>query len=126
MTLRRRERGAIALESVIIWPTVILALVVVMQGALWFHARNVALGAAQEGARVASAESRGDGAARAASFIADAGGTSVMTVKSVTQSDGATTVTVTVTGRAPSLVPGLSGPKVSHSATAPLKGWTTR
>lgn len=124
MPALRRERGAIALESVIIWPTIIAAIVALIQGALWFHAQNVAQAAAQEGARAASAEVRADGAARAATFINDAGGQAVMTIQSIKQSDTAATVTVTVTGRAPSVIPGMPGPRLARSSTAPLKRWT--
>ncbi|NED96857.1 pilus assembly protein [Phytoactinopolyspora alkaliphila] len=126
MTPRPRERGSIALEQVIIWPVVIATIVAIIQGALWFHARNVALSAAQEGARAASVETRGDGAAHAKAFIAAAGGTKVMTGANVSQHDTGTTVTVTVSGSAPSLVPGMAGPSFSQSSTAPLKRWTTR
>ncbi|NDL60206.1 TadE family protein [Phytoactinopolyspora mesophila] len=123
---KRNERGSVALESVIVWPLVLAALFAIIQGGLWFHARNVALGAAQEGARVASAESRGDGAARASAFISNAGGPKIMSSWSTSQSSTASVVTVTVTGRAPSVLPGVSGPKVTQSSTAPLREWTTR
>ncbi len=113
------------LETAIVYPAILLAFFAIIQGGLWFHARNIALGAAQEGARVASAETRGDGAARAAEFIADAGGADVLTVHRIDQSTStaAATVTVTVTGHSLSLLPGVDM-TVTQSSTAPLKRWT--
>lgn len=120
-----RERGSVTLETAIVYPAILLAFFAIIQGGLWFHARNIALGAAQEGARVASAETRGDGAARAAEFIADAGGADVLTVHRIDQSTStaAATVTVTVTGHSLSLLPGVDM-TVTQSSTAPLKRWT--
>jgi hypothetical protein len=57
-TLRERlrrggpETGATT-ELVITFPVLLLLILVIVQGGLWFHARNVALTAAQEGARSA-------------------------------------------------------------------------
>lgn len=118
------ERGSITLESVVIWPTVLFAIFAIIQGGLWFHARNVALGAAQEGARAASVEARGDGEGRAHEFISDAGGTSVITVDGISQTTTGDIVTITITGRAPSLFPGLPGPAVTQHHSAPLRGWS--
>ncbi|RIQ12225.1 TadE family protein [Jiangella rhizosphaerae] len=118
----RTERGAATLETVVVWPAVFLIFLTILHAGFWFHARNIAIGAAQEGARVASAQSRGDGAARAAEFISDAGGDDVLTVTDIRQSETADTVTVTVTGYSESFVPGLEI-TVTQSSTAPLKGW---
>ena len=120
----RVERGAVTLETVVIWPTILAAIFAIIQGGLWFHARNVALGAAQEGARAASVESRGDGAERAAEFISDAGGPGVITISDITQVESGDIVTITVTGRAPSVLPGVDGPSVTQRHSAPLRGWS--
>ncbi|NEE01173.1 pilus assembly protein [Phytoactinopolyspora halotolerans] len=102
-------------------PVVLLMIWLIVQGGLWWHARNVALGGAQEGARAASAQTRADGAARATEFITRAGGLDIDTVAQTSDGD---TVTITVTGRSPSLIPGMDL-SVTESSTAPLKGWTT-
>lgn len=101
-----RDRGAGSVEVVVLLPLVFLMLFAMVQGGLWFHARAVALGAAQEGARVAAAEdsTAGAGIAAATSFVADAG-TGVVLDPSVTGSRTATTATVSVSGQAQSLVP---------------------
>ena len=51
---RRRlsgERGAASVELAVTFPVVLLLVMTLIQAALWFHARSLALGAAQEGAR---------------------------------------------------------------------------
>ena len=52
-----------------------------MQAALFYHARTVAIAAAQEGARAAGGENgrESDGVRAANAFIADAGGDDVLT-----------------------------------------------
>jgi Flp pilus assembly protein TadG len=116
-----RDRGASSVEVVVFLPLVFLLLFAMVQGGLWFHARAVALGAAQEGARVAAAETStaGAGIAAATSFIADAG-TGVVLNPVVAGSRTATTATVTVTGKAQSLVP-LLNPSVAQSASFPTE-----
>lgn len=116
-----RDRGAGSVEVVVILPLVLLLLFAMVQGGLWFHARAVALGAAQEGARVAAAEdsSAGAGISAASSFVADAGAGVVLN-PSVRGSRSATTATVTVTGQAQSLVPFLN-PALTQSASFPTE-----
>jgi Flp pilus assembly protein TadG len=116
-----RDRGASSVEVVVLFPLVFLLLLGMVQGGLWFHARAVALGAAQEGARVAAAETStaGAGIAAATSFIADAG-SGVVVDPAVTGSRTGTTATVTVTGQAQSLVPFLN-PSVAQSASFPTE-----
>jgi hypothetical protein len=50
------ERGSVALEMALAIPALMLIVLGLLQFGLWYHARQVALGAAQEGARVAAAE----------------------------------------------------------------------
>lgn len=119
---RNRDRGSLVVETALLLPIVLLVVWLIVQGGLWWHARNVALGGAQEGARAASAQTRGDGAARATEFITRARG---MTIAAVTQSQDTDTVTITVVGHSPSLIPGVEL-TVTQSSTAPLKDWTTR
>jgi hypothetical protein len=96
----------------------------IIQGALWFHARNLALGAAQEGVRVASAEGGAGGAERAHQFVRDLTGGTLIRDLDVSESATGEAVTITVTGKAPSLVPGVSGVAVRQSATAPVERFT--
>ncbi len=123
----REERGSGSLELVVVFPAVLLLIFGVLQGALYYHARNVALAAAEEGLRDARVENASGqaGVQRAESFLADAGGTGVLNSSAVTASRSATQVTVTVTGSAPSVLPGLGGFAVSQSASGPVERVTT-
>jgi hypothetical protein len=93
-----------------------------MQAALFYHARTVAIAAAQEGARAAGGENgqAADGVSAASSFIADAGGDDVLTGTSATANRTATRVTVTVTGRSLSVIPGWH-PEIVQSASLPVE-----
>lgn len=57
----RDERGASSLELALLTPVLLLTIMLVIQFAFAFHARHVALAAAQEGARVARAYPGDDG-----------------------------------------------------------------
>lgn len=50
---RSKDRGASAIELALLTPIILLTITAAVQFALLFHARHVALAAAQEGARVA-------------------------------------------------------------------------
>lgn len=118
------ERGSSAVQSAILFPIVLLLVFGIIQGALWYHARHIALGAAQEGARAASAENGAGGEQRAREFVSQlAGGTLIRDLNVIGTATGET-VTITVVGNAPSLVPGVSGLTVQQSATAPIEQFT--
>jgi Flp pilus assembly protein TadG len=124
---RRGERGSISLELVVVFPVLLAIVFGVVQGALYFHARNVALAAAQEGARAAGAEhgTAGDGGTAAWSFLTQAGGAEVMTQLDVSPHRSATVASVTVSGRALSVLPGIPGFTVSQTADRPVERFTT-
>lgn len=48
-----RERGVAAVELAVLMPVILAVALLIVQVALWFHARQVAEAAAREGARVA-------------------------------------------------------------------------
>jgi Flp pilus assembly protein TadG len=102
------DSGALTLSYVIVFPAVLIALLFIVQAALYFMAHNLALAAAQQGADVAREYNSTDGAGSAAalSLIRQDGSGMLETERAVaTRTD--TTVTVTVSGQAWSLVPGL-------------------
>ena len=105
---RRDERGSVTIQMVFLMPALYAVMFLGLQGALYYHARTVALAAAQEGAREAGSETgtRDTGVATANTFLHDAGGSDVMTSTSVSASRTATTATVTVTGTSLSVIPG--------------------
>lgn len=121
------ERGEASIQMAIVFPFVILVTVAVVQASMWFFARNIALTAAREGvaaARVYQAPEDA-GAARARETLSRIAGYSLTQSTVSTSGSSATEVRVTVTGTAPSLIPGLSGLGVSQSAGAPRERWTT-
>ena len=122
---RRGERGSVSIELVIILPTLFAVMFLGMQAALYYHARTVAIAAAQEGARAAGGEQgkTSDGIAAATSFVDDAGGDDVLIGASASANRTATVATVTVEGQSLSVIPGWS-PVVRQSATVPVERLT--
>lgn len=119
---RSRERGSVTVELIILLPALFTVMFLGLQAALFHHARAVAIAAAQEGAHAAATEHgrQADGITAATTFIADAGGTDVLTTSHATATRSATTVTVTVRGRSLSVIPGWS-PQVVQSASLPVE-----
>ena len=114
-----------SIELVILLPALFAVMFLGMQVALVYHARTVAIAAAQEGARAAGAE-RGresDGVGAANDFIAEAGGDEVLTGTSTSADRTATTATVTVTGFSLSVIPGWKV-RITQSATVPVERLT--
>ena len=116
------DRGSATLQIVVLMPALFLLMFTGMQGALIYHARTVAIAAAQEGARNAAAQysSAAAGDVAAEQFIASAGGAGVLRGVTVTTSWDATTVSVVVTGTTMSVVPGWT-PRIVQSASAPVE-----
>lgn len=110
------------MELTIVFPVVLLLVMTLIQAALWFYARSVALGAAQEGARQGrlqpASTARADTAAQA--FL-DRTARDLLTARSVTVAGSPTTIDVTVTGTSISLFPGLSGWSVTQTAAGPIE-----
>lgn len=122
--LRQHERGSMTLELVILMPALLLALFMIVQVGLWVNAREVALHAAAHGSAAATVEHGDDdlGSSAALSYVDQVG---ALTDAAVDVDSTATQVTVTVTGQAPSIIPGLPLPAVTQSSTSPIERWTT-
>ena len=122
---RRDERGSVSIQLVILLPALFAVMFLGMQAALFYHARTVAIAAAQEGARAAGGESgkESDGVQAANAFLADAGGNDVLTGATTTAKRTATTVTVVVQGHSLSVIPGWS-PVVRQVASVPVERLT--
>lgn len=114
-----------SIQLVILLPALFAVLFLGMQAALFYHARTVAIAAAQEGARAASAETGtgNDGVDAATAFVDEAGGDDVLEGAAATASRSTTTVTVTVTGFSLSVIPGWS-PRIVQSASLPTERLT--
>jgi Flp pilus assembly protein TadG len=121
-TAVQRERGSSSIQMVILMPALFSIMFLGMQGALYYHARTVAIAAAQEGARAAGSQNgtAAEGVSAASSFVSDAGGRDVLPGAHMTGGRSATIATVTVTGTSLSVIPGWS-PAVSQSAFVPVE-----
>lgn len=102
------DRGSAAVELVLLTPLLMVCVLVVVQFALWQHARHVLLAAAQEGARAARAQgaTAGDGRKRAYDYIEQLG-PDLVTSPVVEVDRGVDAVTVRIRGQAVNIVPGL-------------------
>ena len=121
---RRRsgERGAASVELAVTFPVVLLLVMTLIQAALWFYARSIALGAAQEGAREGRVQPASTARAQsAAEGFLDQTARDLLNGRDVTVAGSATSIEVTVTGTSLSLVPGLSGWSVTQTAVGPVE-----
>jgi Flp pilus assembly protein TadG len=96
------------IELVLLTPLLMVSVLIVVQFALWQHARHVVLSAAQEGARVARAQgaSAEDGRLRAYDYIGQLG-PDLVSSPVVEVDRGLDTVTVRIRGQAVNIVPGV-------------------
>ncbi|MBK6013541.1 pilus assembly protein [Streptomyces sp. MBT53] len=110
----------------IVFPFILLATIAVIQASMWYYAREIALTAAREGLTAARAyqASPADGTARAQDVLARSAGDSLRGYGVSAANDGQR-VRVRVSGTALSMIPGLSGLKITQSASGPVERWTT-
>ncbi len=103
---RRRVRAQSIVEVAVTFPLLILAGVGVIQFALWMHAEGVVTAAVQDGARVASSETRtlADGHAAAAALLRDGLGPTALLVNVISTED-ATAVRFEAAGNLPAIFP---------------------
>lgn len=120
----RNERGAASIELVILLPALFAVMFLGMQAALYYHARTIAIAAAQEGARAAGAEdaTSTDGRRSARAYLNDVGG-DALTSSRVSVTRTGTAATATVTGRSLSVLPGWR-PRVRQSASVTIERLT--
>lgn len=106
---REGERGDANISAVLLWPAVLAIVWLSLQTGLWMFARQVALSAAEQGAQAARAQpvstARADTAATG--FMA-AAGRGLVTDPAVTTSITGGSMRVQVTGKAISLLPGVT------------------
>ena len=118
--IREDDGGALILSYVAVLPFVFLFLMVVIQAAFWFLARDTALAAARQGADAARALNapRSAGPAAALAFVRAVGAGYLQDPRATASGSSGTTVSITVSGHVPSFVPGLVV-SVSETAQAP-------
>ena len=112
-------------ELVILLPALFAVMFLGLQAALFYHARTVAIAAAQQGARATGGEhgNEFDGVRAAAASIQNAGGDDVLPGATTTATRTATTATVVVRGQSLSVIPGWS-PLVRQVASVPVERLT--
>jgi Flp pilus assembly protein TadG len=116
------ERGAASVELAVTFPVVLLLVMTLIQGALWFYARSIALGAAQEGAREGRVQPASPARAQlAAEGFLDQTAQDLLTGRDVAVNGTPSSIEVTVTGTSLSLFPGLSGWSVTQTAVGPVE-----
>ncbi len=120
--LPRGDRGDAIIQHVVLFPILLLFTFAIIQVGVYFHARNMALAAAETGVRegriAASAQVGGQAAQDYLDQIANA------TFTEVTVSTTGSTITevqVTVIGSVPSIFAGLWPLDVSQSARGPIE-----
>jgi Flp pilus assembly protein TadG len=112
----------VSVELVVVFPTLLALIFIVVQAGLHYYARSVALAAAQEGARAAAAQDATTAAGeQAATTFVDRAGAELLSGARVSATRSAQAVTVVVSGRSLSLVPGYDGFPVSQQASAPVE-----
>jgi hypothetical protein len=106
----RRDAGALILTYVIVVPVFMLAVMVIIQGALWYLAREAALAAARQGVDAERVRGAAPGAGpRAALAFARNDASGYLLGPSATDSGSTpTTIQIRVTGHVPTFVPGLA------------------
>ena len=117
------------LELTVLFPVLLLLIFGVIQGALYFHGRNVALAAAEQGLRSGRVDGVPDPATLAdqqtRQFLTDTGELdNLLGLQIVPVLDG-NQLRVTVTARTVSLLPGVPGPRVSQTAAGSLERYST-
>ncbi len=118
---RRGDEGSTVVEAVLLVPVLMVVLLLVIQCALWAHAAQVAQLAASQGDQVARSLGGGTAAGAAEARSVTGGPGSDLETSSVAVDVMADEVArVTVTGRALSIVPGLSLP-VSSVEIGPIQ-----
>lgn len=111
------EHGAATVELTIIFPIVLLLIFGIVQTAVWYHGRTLAMLAAQDALRATQAlnGTTEDGRTEAAQALASNGATGFLTEPTVTVTRTRTSATVTVTARSLALLPGTSLPITQHA-----------
>jgi Flp pilus assembly protein TadG len=122
---RRPDSGALILGYVIIVPAFLLAMMVVTQAALWYLARSAALAAARQGVDAARVMHSTPAAGRSAArdFAQRSASGYLLGPSASTAGSTGTTIKITVSGHAPSLVPGLPI-RISQVAEGPVERFT--
>jgi len=121
----QNDGGALSLGYVIIFPAFLLALMLMIQGSVWYLAREAALAAARHGADIARVKgtSPAAGASAAMQFVRSAAPGFLHSPSAWPLCPCSRTVTITVSGHVPVIFPGFTL-TVTQSAQAPIEKFT--
>ncbi len=124
--LRQRLRGdrgdANTVQQVLLFPVLLLFFFALVQGGLYWHARNMALTAAESGVREGRiAGSAAVGVAAAQDYLDQVANETFAGVAVSSAGSTSAEVQLTVTGTVPSLFPGLFDLDVSQVARGPIE-----
>lgn len=110
-----------------LFPALLLLIALAIQGALYFHARNLALAAAEEGARAGRGQIGTDasGVLRAREFLTEAGGDVLTGVDVSSAGSTPTAIRIQVRGDVLSLLPGVRLPLIAQEAAGPRERFTS-
>ncbi|WP_439681509.1 TadE family protein [Embleya sp. MST-111070] len=120
----RGDRGSVSLELAILIPLVLVLTLTIVQGALWWYAREAALAAAREGVengRLYQGGGPGSGADRAAETARNLGGDLLRDVHVDTTGTTPERIRVQVSGWSLSILPGVRGVQITQHAEAPVE-----
>lgn len=118
----RGDRGNANIEHILIYPVLLLFVFAIVQTGVYFHARGMALAAAESGVREGRiAGSAEVGAAAAQDYLDQVSNQTFTDISVSSAGSSVTEVQVTVTGTVPSLFPGLWPLDVSQSASGPVE-----
>lgn len=119
----RSDDGVASIQSAVLYPLVLVLIMVIVQGVVYFHAQNVALSVANAAVHTVRVEGGTveAGYADAERRLSHAGILAGSEVHIARSSDA---VDVTVRGLAPSLLPGVRGLPVERTATGPVEHFT--
>lgn len=118
---QRTERGQALVEVALAFPLLLTVALGLVQFALYEHAENVVIGAAQDGARVAASEdgTLADGVARSETILQAGLGNDARNV-SVQGTESTNTVIITAHGRLQILIPWVTRTSLPLSARATM------
>ena len=125
--LRADDAGSAPIDTVLVFPAFALLSLMVVQGCMWFYAREIAVAAATEGARAGAGYNSGPAAGvdRANFFIANTHNTLLLSPQITAAGSTANTVQITVTGSVPSLLFGLANPPIVVVVNEPVERLTS-
>src|SRR5450755_658767 len=122
----RRDSGALLLSYIIVMPAFLASLMFIAQASLWYLARSAALAAARQGVDAARVpgSSRAAGQTAALQFAQGSASGFLLNPAASAAGSTATTITITVSGQSPSIVPGIPV-NVTQVVQAPVERFTT-